>query len=169
MNKRIIIIIIIIITIIITIMSLHWSLSFQTTWKTLIAAPKPNVLCVYLMLPCLASLWEISKTSTRVQYSVIALCIAGKCVIFVEAKSFFAYIDARILTNLGTPWEVSALCINFHKVNNRRSWVSWLPLSVFVSFAVPNCFGLTLGSTEWIQELILENEKIDVCFFQYWL
>ena len=131
-------------------MLLHRSLSFQTTWKALIAAPTSNVICVYLMLPCLASFWKISKISTKVRYSVITMCIGGKYDIFVGATSFLAYIDARNPTNLGTPWEVSALRINFYKVNNKRSRVSWSLFSVFVLFTVSNRVGLTLGLKEWI-------------------
>ena len=124
---------------------LHQSLLFQTMWKALIAVPISNVICVYLMLPCLASFWEISKISTRVRYSVIAACIRGKYVIFVGATSFIAYIGARNLTDLGTPWEVSTLSINFYKFNNRRSQVTFFCMITFLGICVVHNFEFVLG------------------------
>ena len=112
--------------------------------------------------------WQTSgrfqKISTRVQYSVIAVCIGGKYVIFIRATYFIAYIDAMNLINLGTPWEVSALRINVHKVNNRRkSRVSWSLFSAFVSSTVLNRFELTLGSTEWIFTGVDSRRRKDRC------
>ena len=98
------------------------------------------------------------KISTRVQYSVIAACIRGKYVIFVGATSFLAYIGARNLTDLGTPWEVSTLSINFYKFNNRRSQVTFFCMITFLSICVVHNF-----------ELFWVNFRVDrMNFYRSW-